>query len=56
MRRIRPDYRCEKLKLIIKFDGVQHYQKLEHIRNDYKNQRLCEEVDYKVMCIQYFIQ
>ena len=25
-RRIRPDYRCEDLKLLIEFDGLQHYQ------------------------------
>lgn len=31
-RRIRPDYRCERLKLMIEFDGVQHYQKPERIK------------------------
>ena len=27
-RRIRPDYRCDDLKLLIEFDGLQHYQQL----------------------------
>lgn len=31
-RRIRPDYRCERLQLIIEFDGLQHYQKPECIK------------------------
>ena len=29
--RIRPDYRSESLKLIIEFDGLQHYQNPEKI-------------------------
>lgn len=55
-RRSRPDYRCESLKLIIEFDGVQHYQKLDRIRRDYENQRFYEELGYKVVRIPYFIQ
>jgi very-short-patch-repair endonuclease len=34
----RPDYRCEKLKLIIEFDGDQHYRnvkKLVHHKDAY---------------------
>ena len=55
-RRIRPDYRCERLKLMIEFDGVQHYQKPERIKADVENQRLYEELGYKVVRIPYFIQ
>lgn len=55
-KRIRPDYRCEKLKLIIEFNGVQHYQRPERIKADVENQRLYEKHGYKVVRIPYFIQ
>lgn len=55
-RRIRPDYRCERLKLIIEFDGLQHYQKPERIKADIENQKLYENCGYKVVRIPYFIQ
>lgn len=55
-RRIRPDYRCERLKLIIEFDGLQHYQKPERIKADIENQKLYESCGYKVVRIPYFIQ
>lgn len=55
-RRIRPDYRCERLKLIIEFDGLQHYQKPERIKADIENQKLYESSGYKVVRIPYFIQ
>lgn len=55
-RKIRPDYRCEKLKLIIEFDGVQHYQNPERIKADFENQKFYEEKKYKVVRIPYFIQ
>lgn len=54
--KIRPDYRCEKLKLIIEFDGLQHYQKPDRIKADYHNQKLYERAGYKVVRIPYFIQ
>ncbi len=38
-RRIRPDYRCESLKLIIEFDGVQHYRNPKRIKADFENQK-----------------
>lgn len=55
-KRIRPDYRCDRLKLIIEFDGVQHYQQPDTIRKDAENQKLYEQLDYKVVRIPYFIQ
>lgn len=55
-KRIRPDYRCERLKMIIEFDGVQHYQKPERIKADYDNQTCYENNGYKVVRIPYFIQ
>ena len=41
-RKNRPDYRSEKLKMIIEFDGWQHYQKLDQIQKDYENQKFYE--------------
>ncbi len=55
-KRIRPDYRCDRLKLIIEFDGVQHYQQPDTIRKDDENQKLYEKLNYKVVRIPYFIQ
>lgn len=55
-KRIRPDYRHEKSKLIIEFDGVRHYQDPECIKADYENQKFYEEIGYKVVRIPYFIQ
>lgn len=53
---IRPDYQCEKLRLIIEFDGLQHYQKPDRIKKDYENQKIYEDMGYKVVRIPYFIQ
>ena len=36
----RPDYRSEKLKLIIEFDGLQHYTKPNIIEKDLKTTQL----------------
>ena len=54
--RKRPDYRSEKLKLIIEFDGVQHYQSPKQIIKDNENTVFYESLGYKVVRIPYFIQ
>ena len=54
--RKRPDYRSEKLKLIVEFDGIQHYQSPEQIIKDYENTEFYESLGYKVVRIPYFIQ
>ena len=38
--RNRPDYRSEKLKLIIEFDGIHHYMKPDIIEKDFLNHLL----------------
>ena len=53
---IRPDYRCEELKLIVEFDGVQHYRDEVKIKEDIFNTRQYEDAGYKVVRIPYFIQ
>lgn len=53
---IRPDYRCEELKLIIEVDGTTHYRYDEKIKTDIVNTKLYENAGYKVVRIPYFIQ
>ena len=52
----RPDYRCEKLHLIIEFDGVLHYQNPNDIIRDIENQKEYEKLKYQIIRIPYFIQ
>lgn len=52
----RPDYRSEKLKIIIEFDGLQHYTKPDIIEKDYRLTTVYTELGYKVVRIPYFIQ
>jgi hypothetical protein len=54
--RSRPDYRSEELKLIIEFDGLQHYTKPDIIEKDIKNTERYKSFGYKVVRIPYFIQ
>lgn len=54
--RSRPDYRSEKLKLIIEFDGLQHYTKPDIIEKDLKTTELYKTLGYKVVRVPYFIQ
>lgn len=54
--RSRPDYRSEELKLIIEFDGLQHYTKPDIIEKDLKTTELYKNFGYKVVRIPYFIQ
>ena len=52
----RPDYRSEKLKLIVEFDGIQHYTSPLQIRNDIIRTKEYEQSGYTVVRIPYFIQ
>mgnify|MGYP000880882165 CR=1 FL=1 len=54
--RKRPDYRSPSLKLIIEFDGIQHYTSPTIIQRDEENTRLYENEGYRVIRIPYFIQ
>lgn len=54
--RNRPDYRSEKFKIIIEFDGLQHYTKPDVIERDLKTTELYKNLGYKVVRIPYFIQ
>jgi hypothetical protein len=52
----RPDYRSEKLKMIVEFDGLPHYKNPDVILNDEYKNAIYEEAGYKVIRIPYFIQ
>lgn len=52
----RPDYRIEKLKLIIEFNGKFHYTNPDTILNDYKKKEVYTNMGYKVVIIPYWIQ
>jgi len=52
----RPDYRSEKLKLIVEFDGLQHYTNPEQVKKDFERNELYSNLGYKVVRIPYFIQ
>ena len=54
--RKRPDYRSETLKLIIEFDGVQHFETPKQIQEDINTTKLYESFGYKVVRIPFFIQ
>lgn len=54
--RYKPDFRSETLKMIIEFDGLQHYTNPEQILKDDEHTRLYEKGGYKVVRIPYFIQ
>ncbi|MDE5815162.1 MAG: DUF559 domain-containing protein, partial [Alistipes sp.] len=55
-RKMRPDYRSEKLKMVIEFDGLQHYTNPSNILKDYMHTKEYEEGGYRVIRIPYFIQ
>lgn len=54
--RKRPDYRSESLKMIVEFDGLQHYTSPSNILRDIENTCFYESVGYKVVRIPYFVQ
>lgn len=54
--RIRPDFRNEKRKLIIEFDGLQHYTKPDNILRDEQHTEIYTTNGYEVVRIPYFIQ
>lgn len=52
----RPDYRSESLRIIIEFDGLQHYTNPDIIEKDIASTNLYNSFGYKVVRIPYFIQ
>lgn len=54
--KLRPDYRCDKLKLIVEFDGYYHYNNSKIILNDYIKDNCYRNLEYSIIRIPYFIQ
>lgn len=54
--RKRPDYRSETLRLIIEFDGVQHFETPRQIKEDIETTIMYESFGYFVVRIPFFIQ
>ena len=54
--KIRPDYLCEELKLIVEFDGYQHYLDPYVIYKDNINTELLKKLGYKVIRIPFYVQ
>lgn len=52
----RPDFRCDELKLIVEFDGYQHFTSSKVQQGDYLKDAVYEEMGYRVIRIPYFIQ
>ena len=53
---LRPDFRCEELKLIIEFDGYRHYSNSSVIINDMIKRNCYHMIGYKIVRIPYFVQ
>lgn len=52
----RPDFRNDKLKLIIEFDGDRHYSLNKNQKSDLLKTKRYTEMGYKVIHIPYFVQ
>lgn len=52
----RPDYRNDKLMLIVEFDGYGHYIRPDIIMTDYHKDNIYQDMGYTVVRIPYFIQ
>lgn len=56
LKRKRPDYRSDQLRMIIEFDSLPHYQNPDQIQLDKERTELYQKYGYKVVRIPYFIQ
>lgn len=52
----RPDFRCDNLKLIVEFDGSQHYTQTKVILRDFAKDEIYGKMGYKIVRIPYFVQ
>lgn len=52
----RPDFRNEKLKLIVEFDGYRHYSFAKSILIDREKDKTYSQLGYKIVRIPYFVQ
>jgi very-short-patch-repair endonuclease len=52
----RPDYRSNNLKLIVEYDGPNHYCQARRIIKDLRKRTRYQEMGFKVVRIPYFVQ
>lgn len=52
----RPDHRFNKEKVIVEFDGIQHYQKIDEIKKDRMKDKVYGQMGYKIIRIPFFVQ
>ena len=55
-RRYKPDFRSERLRLIVEFDGDDHYRSAQRILGDEERDKTLVSVGYRVVRIPYFVQ
>lgn len=53
--RIRPDFRCERLSLIVEFDGVRHYTDPIRVAKDARNDDEYCSMGYRVVRVPYWL-
>lgn len=52
----RADYCCDSLKLIVEFDGIDHYQKSTVVQSDAAKDTALSNLGYTVIRIPFFVQ
>lgn len=53
--RTRPDFRCERLSLLVEFDGVQHYTEPVRIAKDATNDIAYHSMGYRIVRVPYWL-
>jgi hypothetical protein len=56
VQRFRPDYRSERHRLVIEFDGNQHYQRAAHVVGDERRDVVLAAAGYTTVRVPYFVQ
>ena len=56
VRQFRPDYRSERHKLIVEYDGDQHYRSAKHVIDDKTRDQALVAAGYTVIRVPYFVQ
>lgn len=55
-RRTRPDFRCERLKIIVEYNGHRHYTQASTILADVEKKKMYENMGYMVVEWPYWVQ
>ena len=55
-RRFQPDFRSERHRLIVEFDGDDHYRSARRILGDRERDAVFSDAGYRVVRVPYFVQ